>query len=150
TGGDEGVLGLGVWLAQSLDIMKVNITGIARTSCNTTFAAPVTKAQTYSSPAVAAQVASTANCNVGDWITADPGSWMTSYTSVSAGTNAASAVLTVASTAGFKVGDGVFLAGENTAGWNGTYIVTAIGGPASVTISLNSTGLGAFAGAAQF
>src|SRR5579862_2387489 len=29
TGGDEGVLGLGIWLAQSTDVMKVNLTGIA-------------------------------------------------------------------------------------------------------------------------
>jgi len=67
---------------------------------------------------------------------------------VTAASAAAAAVLTVAASAGYYVGMRVALSGITQAGWNGSYLVTAIPGGTSITIGLNSTGLAAIVGGA--
>lgn len=65
---------------------------------------------------------------------------------ITAATQAASAVLSVANTAGMYVGGPLIVQGVLQTGWNGLYTITALVANTSVTVNLNSTALTAVAG----
>lgn len=182
--GDEAGIGLSVRNWQPDQVQGTLTTPPVTTSaCNTTTTGSIAKSQGAVSP-VTVGVVSTSGCSAGDLVTFDQGAFgvsdfnkevvkITAVTgggaptitalfqynhagpaSVSAGTNAANAVLTT-NVLGLYPGLTVALSGESTAGWNGTYTivnwptVTDYGTYAgTVAISLNSSSLGAFSGTA--